>query len=130
MSIYMRYMAFMLSRGSGISTIAALQTAISDRAYERFSNSVYPAPSLMTAVPPPRVSRVPDNKLEKRNDAVVSGHQFFRNDTGAASRSVGRSVGRTDVHSPSSLVGGAGATTMISVRLRSPSPLFIKLPFA
>lgn len=49
-------------------------------------------------------TRVQDNKLEKRNDAVVSGHQFFRNDTGAASRSVGRPFHRG---------GGRRATVMI-----------------
>jgi len=68
-----------------------------------------------------------DNKLEKPNDAVVSGHQFFRNDTGAASRS--------DVRSPVCGVrarGGGGDDPGPTPGLPAPFrvPLFIKLPFA
>lgn len=63
-----------------------------------FGNRGTSAPPLTTVVS--ICSDSQNNKLEKRNDAVVSGHQFFRNDTGAASRS--------DVHSRPRRAGRGG----------------------
>lgn len=96
------------------------------RPFENRVGGGVPAPPLTTTVSPRSGTpqRVRDNKLEKRNDAVVSGHQFFRNDTSAASRSDVRS--RTGGKEGTAV----GATVMIRVRLRlrSPSPVVYQVP--
>lgn len=62
-----------------------------------------------------------DNKREKRSDAVVSGHQFLRNDTGVASWSV--LVGRPFLRGRAPVVAVAAAAAAVAGDGDDPVPV-------